>query len=155
VTEPIHVVDWRPTLLEICNAKATGDLPMDGRDAWQTISTGAKSPHDVILLNTAPAVGAVRAGDWKIVVHHQDGGQRAQKPNAKAKREAKSTDDQVELYNLRDDPYEKSNIAEAQPQKVDELTKRLKAFAEAAAPPKAKPQPKDYVAPKVWGEFGG
>ncbi len=154
VTEPIHVVDWRPTLLELCHAKPTGELAMDGRDAWQTIAAGGKSPHDVILLNTAPAVGAIRAGDWKLVVHHEGGGQRGGKRNAKASEPA-NEQDHAELYNLRDDPYEKSNVADEHPEEVKELQRKLAALAEQAAPPKAKPQPKDYKAPKVWGEFGG
>jgi arylsulfatase A-like enzyme len=154
VTEPMHVVDWRPTLLKLCDAKATGDLPMDGLNIWPTLTAGAKSPHEAILLNTTPAVGAVRAGDWKLVVHSDDAGERgrAGRRRAQAKRPAPGT---VELFNLNDDPHEEHNLASEQPGKVKELERVLEHFAEEAMPPKAGPQPKDYKAPKVWGEFGG
>ncbi|MCC6492519.1 MAG: arylsulfatase [Pirellulales bacterium] len=144
VTEPMHIVDWRPTLQQLCGAAPAGDLPMDGRDIWPTLTAAAPSPHDVILLNTAPQAGAVRAGDWKLIVKRREGegpGRRGQK--------------NVELYNLRDDPFEKSNLARQHPEKVRELRQALSEFAQQAVPPKAQPQPESFAAPEVWGEFGG
>jgi hypothetical protein len=35
---------------------------------------------------------------------------------------------------------------------VKELKATLAGFAKQAVPPKAKPKPKDFVTPKVWGE---
>ncbi len=58
----------------------------------------------------------------------------------------------VELFNLKDDPYEKANLAEKNGEKVKELREKLAAFAKGAVAPKAKPKPKDFVTPKVWGE---
>jgi arylsulfatase A-like enzyme len=152
--QPIHAVDWRPTLQKLCGAKPTGDLPMDGLDAWQTISADAKSPHDVILLNTAPAAGAVRAGDWKLVIH-RDAPAANPKRARKAKARQQPAGEKTELFNLHDDPYEKTNLAGEHPEKVAELKKRLEEFAEQAVPPKARPMPKDFVSQNVWGEFGG
>ena len=148
ITEPMHVVDWRPTLQKLCGAQQAGDLPMDGLDIWPTLTKGAKSPHDVILLNTAPQAGAVRSGDWKLISH--DSAPRGKKAAGK-RRNA----DDVELFNLAQDPYEKTNVADDQPEKVEQLQNALAKFAKEAVPPKAVPQPKDYKAPAVWGEFGG
>jgi arylsulfatase A-like enzyme len=145
VTEPLHVVDWYPTLLKLCGAKAEQKLPVDGLDVWPTLTQGKPSPHDAILLNTTPRTWAVRAGDWKLVVQKgaddPDGGPA--KPAAK---------ESVELFNLKDDPYEKTNLADKNPEKVKELKAVLAGFAKQAVPPKARPKPKDFVAPKVWGE---
>jgi arylsulfatase A-like enzyme len=146
--EPMHVVDWRPTLEKLCDASQTGDLPMDGKNIWPTLAEGKASPHDAILLNTTPSEGAVRAGDWKLIVKQGVG-------QGKGKRAARRPDDTVELFNLKQDPYEKSNLADEQPEKVSELRQALKKFAEQAVPPKASPQPKSYEAPKIWGEVGG
>jgi arylsulfatase A-like enzyme len=145
VTEPVHAVDWRPTLQRLAGAAAQGDLAMDGRDAWATIAQGASSPHDVILLNSAPNAGAVRAGDWKLVARFGNSGDRQKAARASA---------DVELYNLRDDPRETTNLAEKNAEKAQELLERLEQFAEEAVPPKAVPMPKDYKAPAVWGEAG-
>jgi arylsulfatase A-like enzyme len=144
-TEPLHAVDWYPTLLKLCGAPAEQKLPLDGFDIWLTLTEGKPSPHDVILLNTTPSTGAVRAGDWKLVVMNgtddPDGGP--------AKNPEKSS---VELFNLKDDPFEKANLADKNPEKVKELREKLAGFAKQAVPPKAKPKPKDFVPPKVWGE---
>src|SRR5262249_37706865 len=68
VTEPLHAVDWFPTLVKLCGGTAEQKLPVDGFDVWPTLTQGKPSPHDVILLNTTPNTGAVRARDWKLVV---------------------------------------------------------------------------------------
>src|SRR5207248_2793945 len=60
VSEPLHVVDWYPTLLKLCGAKAEQRLPVDGLDIWPTLTAGKPSPHDAILINTTPHTGAVR-----------------------------------------------------------------------------------------------
>jgi arylsulfatase A-like enzyme len=145
VTEPLHAVDWYPTLLKLGGAKAEQKLPVDGRDAWPTLTQGKPSPHEAILLNTTPTGGAIRSGDWKLVVRNgtddPDGGP--------AKNPDKTS---VELFNLKDDPSEQTNLADKQPARVKELRGRLAAYAGQAVPPKARPKPKDFVTPKVWGE---
>ena len=69
VNEPLHIVDWYPTLLKLAGASLEQKLPLDGRDAWPTIADGKPSPHDEILLNTTPANGGIRVGDWKLVLN--------------------------------------------------------------------------------------
>jgi len=146
ITEPLHMVDWYPTLLKLSGAKTEQKLPMDGLDIWPTLTQGNPSPHDAILINTTPNTGAIRAGDWKLVVKNgsddPDGG-------TTPKQDAKES---VELFNLKDDPFEKANLADKNAEKVKDLKASLAAFAKQAVPPKAKPKPKDFVTPKVWGE---
>ncbi|HEY8506147.1 MAG TPA: arylsulfatase, partial [Gemmataceae bacterium] len=77
-----------------------------------------------------PNGGAIRKGDWKLVV----GGKR------------------TELFNIAKDPYEKRNLAEEHPEKVKELQQRLDAYAKEAVAPKSKPKAEDFKVPKVWGE---
>lgn len=145
ITEPMHAVDWYPTLLKLCGAKAEQKLPVDGLDIWPTLTHGKPSPHDAILLNTTPTAGAIRFGDWKLVVKNgfddPDGGP-VKNPRQRS----------VELFDLKNDPYEKTNLADKQPDRVNELRGRLDTFARQAVPPKARPKPKDFVSPKVWGE---
>ncbi|HVK13350.1 MAG TPA: arylsulfatase [Gemmataceae bacterium] len=148
ITEPLHMVDWYPTLLKLGGATAEQKLPIDGLDVWPTLTQGKPSPHDAILMNATPRGGAVRAGDWKLVV--TDG---ADDPDGNPPPKKKAVPaDPVELFNLKDDPYEKTNLAARQPEKVKELQARLAAFAKQAVAPKARPKPKDFVTPKVWGE---
>jgi arylsulfatase A-like enzyme len=144
VKEPMHVVDVRPTLLKLCGAEQTGDKPLDGRDVSAVFAEGAESPHDAIVLNATPQEAAIRAGDWKLIERYKD------RPRAKRRRAAATAS--VELYNLQDDPYEKSNLAEANPEKVAELQAKLKDLTRDSVPPKAEPEPKSFDVPKIWGE---
>ncbi|MBA4067918.1 MAG: arylsulfatase [Isosphaera sp.] len=146
VTEPLHVVDWYPTLVRLCGAKAEQPLPADGRDLWPTLTEKKPSPHAAILINTTPNNGAVRAGDWKLVVSTG-----ADDPDGATPKKAAGKAS-VELFDLKADPFEKTNLADKHPDKVKELRARLDEFAKAAVPPKARPKPAGFVVPKVWGE---
>jgi hypothetical protein len=73
-------------------------------------------------------------------------------PNGAPLKKKAADKESVELFNLKDDPFEKTNLAEKHPDRVKELQGKLAAFAKQAVPPKAKPKPVDFVTPKVWGE---
>jgi arylsulfatase A-like enzyme len=153
VQEPLHMVDWYPTLLKLAGASLEQKLPLDGRDAWATITAGKPSPHDEILVNTTPNSGALIAGDWKLVVHNVGGKQAnrpaSRRPNAQPARQpnrpraaqagAKRTvggGEQVEFFNLAKDLGEKQNLADSMPDKVQELRKRLDQYLKDQATPK-------------------
>lgn len=69
VDEPLHIVDLYPTLLKLAGASLRQELPVDGLDIWPVLSRGRRSPHDAILINAEPKRGAVRVGDWKLVLN--------------------------------------------------------------------------------------
>ena len=159
VNAPLHAVDWYPTLLGLAGAELRQPLPLDGRDAWAAITKGAPSPHEEILINAVPRSGAIRAGDWKLVINGGVGandldeatggaGKAARKKSAKAAPAA----DAVELFNLAADPSEKNNVAAANPQVVARLRARLDSYTRAAVPPRAEAQPSGFKVPRVWGE---
>ena len=147
---PLHIVDWYPTLLKLAGANLKQKLPLDGLDAWGALGQGKASPHTEILLNATPRTGAIRVGDWKLVLNGKiDAGEGDGAQGTPA-------ETSVELFNLANDPYEKQNLAARQPEKaagkVKELRARYDKLAAQAVPPKAKPRPADFKSPKVWGE---
>jgi arylsulfatase A-like enzyme len=146
VNEPLHMVDWYPTLLKLAGASAEHKLPLDGLDAWATIAEAKPSPHKEILINTSPGGGAIRMGDWKLVIN-AGGDDTDGVPLKKKKAVAGDV-----LFNLKDDPSEKKNLAKEKPEKVAELKERYNHYAKQAVAPKAKPKGADFVTPKVWGE---
>ena len=150
VKEPLHMVDWYPTLVRLAGGTLDQPLPLDGRDAWPTITAGGPSPHEVILMNFVSPEGALRMGDWKLVrarVSEEagddaeddeaaEGGEGAAVKGRRAKRSAAVSD---ELFNLARDPSETTNVAAAEPDTLRELGRRLDAFAREAVPPILKP----------------
>jgi arylsulfatase A-like enzyme len=133
VAVPLHIVDWYPTLLNLAGASLEQERPIDGRDLWPCLVSGAPTPHDVIVHNIAPARGAIRVGDWKLVVN----GAAADDPAAgNANRRRQNAREPVELFNMADDPGEKTNLAETHGDKVAELRRRYDALAAEAVPPK-------------------
>jgi arylsulfatase A-like enzyme len=150
VNAALHMVDWYPTLLKLAGAPLEQKLPLDGRDLWPTLTAGAASPHDDIVLNTAPRAGAIRVGDWKLVLNGQSNvGDGEESVDQSA---AGNTKAQVELFDLASDPGEKQNRATAQPEIVKQLRARYDSYASQAAPPKIRPKAAGFQSPRVWGQ---
>jgi arylsulfatase B len=114
VKEVMHVVDMFPTLAGLAGANANKGKPLDGLNVWSTISEGKPSPRQEVVYNIEPFRGGVRRGDWKLIW-------RTPLPSA------------LELYNIAEDPSEKTNLAEKNPQKVAELQKRIEELARESA----------------------
>jgi len=117
VDEPLHVVDWFPTLTRLAKISASPKLPLDGKDIWPVLTAGARSPHDAILLCSTGGAksGAIRMGDFKLLVG----------PTEKTGEDVQPLDGKpVELYNVTADQGEKFNLAESNPDKVAELRAR-------------------------------
>ena len=150
------MVDWYPTLLKLAGAAVDQKLPLDGRDIWPVLTDGKPSPHDEILLNTSPRAGAIRVGDWKLVINGAIGtneeDDETPAPAARKKAARKNRPPGVELFNLAQDLSEKHDLAAAQPEKVKDLRAHYDALAKQAAKPGNQPKPPGYSAPKVWGQ---
>jgi arylsulfatase A-like enzyme len=147
-----------PTLLKLAGAPLAQKLSLDGKDAWPAIAEGKRSPHDEILHNAAPKNGAIRIGDWKLVINGSRGTAEespdARKDRNKAKKGRGADDrvERVELFNIAQDPYEKNDLAGQLPEKAEELRARYDVLARQAVPPKTGPQPPGFRPPKVWGQ---
>ncbi|WP_367873983.1 arylsulfatase [Luteolibacter sp. Populi] len=134
VRQPIHIADWYPTLVKLSGAEASQKLPVDGRDISAVLTESGTIPNREIIHNLAPDGGAIRAGDWKLVVSGR--GDQAK----------------TELFNIAEDSSEKNDLSATHVEKVKELRERLDALAKEAVAPKAKPQPKGFKSPAIWGE---
>lgn len=130
-SEPLHAVDWYPTLLKLGGAPLSQKLTPDGLDAWPTLTRKAKSPHDAILLvGSSPQKAGIRMGDWKLLLNASE----VDDEDAPAG-DAKADPGQVELYNLADDIGETKDVAASKPDQVRKLRKRLAELLRNAVPP--------------------
>jgi arylsulfatase A-like enzyme len=112
----VHVVDMYPTLADLGGAQLTRNKALDGIDMWPTISEGKSSPRTELVYNIEPFRAGIREGDWKLIWRT---------PLSSV----------AELYNIPQDPSEKSDLASQNPEKVAELKKRANELATTMAKP--------------------
>ena len=94
------------------------------------------SPREAILLNVEPLRGAIRVGEWKLIV-------RATLPS------------KLELFDIANDPEESQNQADAYPDRVKSLLKQLNEYAYEMATPmylEEVGQNKGGAVPIHWGD---
>ncbi|HUX55544.1 MAG TPA: sulfatase-like hydrolase/transferase [Bacteroidales bacterium] len=102
VNAPIISLDILPTVLEAAGIQSDSHLPFDGKSILPLLENKTNNIHDNLFWSEGGNSGewAVRASDWKLVVHK----------------------DIFELYNLKNDPAETTNIAKENPDKVKEIS---------------------------------
>ncbi len=140
VREPIHTVDWYPTLVTLAGGSLEQKLPLDGRDAWATITKGAPSPHDAILCVQSPDRAAVRMGDWKLLMNASEADSEESpggggKPKARGKGKRAPQGEHIELYNVAADIGEKTNLADKEPERVAAMRAKLAELLRGAVKP--------------------
>jgi arylsulfatase A-like enzyme len=108
--------DMYPTLPGLAGASLGNSKQLDGLIVWPAIAEGKPSPRDEVVYDIEPFRAAVRPGDWKLV-------RRVVLPS------------RVELFNLAEDPSEKTKVADKNPRKISELQRRVQALAREATPP--------------------
>jgi arylsulfatase A-like enzyme len=110
---PIHFADWMPTLCAVTGTKTSRNLEWDGANMWPSIK-GAKILIRRPMYWSTRNMRAVRMGDWKLI---------------------QSTDgEKNELYNVRTDPYEKTDLIQQEETKVQQLTKLMNDMVEKDRP---------------------
>lgn len=119
---PVSNLDFYPTLVDILDINLPNNVELDGNSIlpellgqemderplfWHFpiyLEGGNKECQDMIF-RTRPG-SAVRYGDWKLIEYFEN--------------------EELELYNLVDDIGEKNNLAEENPEKLQELLNILK-----------------------------
>jgi arylsulfatase A-like enzyme len=131
----MHIVDWYPTLINLAGGSLQQKLPLDGKDMWPSITEGKPSPRTEVLCNAAPETGAIRVGDWKLVINGEKRDTDEESPAKKKKAKQVLPREKLELFDLAKDPNEKNNLSESNPKKLEELLKRYREYASQAVPP--------------------
>jgi arylsulfatase B len=112
VTAVTSVNDILPTAAKLAGVALRPGMRVEGMDIWPLL-TGQRKGRPRTLYWETPQQSALRAGDWKLVETRRSG--------------------KVELFDLRADPYEKSDLAAEQPGRVQRM-RRLLADLRGAPP---------------------
>ncbi len=122
---PVCSIDLMPTILQILGLEAP---PVDGVSLASTLKSGAAPKRDALFWHYphysnqggSPG-GVIRRGDWKLIEFYEDG--------------------RLELYNLKDDPGERTNLAEKKKGTAGQLLDRLRQWRASvkATMPKSNP----------------
>ncbi len=149
IEAPMMNIDILPTVISIVGGPAEGGKPLDGVDCSQVLfgkadQTPARDRYFFTgqggLQNEQIAV--TQPDGWKLIVIGPD-----------VRKGVLPSDHKVELYNVNDDPSEKTDHAKDKPDLVESLSKKLVAFR-AAEPAKSLPplnkKPADFKVPKHW-----
>ena len=113
IDTPVISLDVLPTTLD-----ATGRLPahndFDGKSLLPLLKGKTATHHDTLFWSTGgDGEWAVRRGDWKL----------------------RAVKDHRELFNLAEDPSEKTNLADKHPDRVQTLGKAFEAWISQMADP--------------------
>jgi hypothetical protein len=132
--EPVSTIDIFPTLVEAAGGKLPPGRAIDGVSLVGHLRSGGKEKlkrealfwHFPHYRHAPGPYSIIRAGDWKLTKFYEG--------------------PKLELYNLKDDLGEKTDLATKLPAKVQELHKKLTAHLTAVGARLPRPNP-NYVGP--------
>ncbi len=140
----LTVYDLLPTLTAACGIPAKTRQPLDGMNHWPAIQgSAAPQPRRNLLFCVQPDSGprqhALRDGPWKLIRIGQ----------------APCDVPQESLYNIDNDPYEKNDLLQQQPEIASRLRKLMEDWIKLVPPGEASysltPHP-GWVTPKDWAK---
>jgi arylsulfatase A-like enzyme len=94
-------IDILPTAVAAAGVELPKDRVFDGKDILAALEGKSDKVHEYICWNSGDGDWAIRCGEWKLV----------------------GIKDKVELFNLKDDLSETTDLAKKHPEKVGELKK--------------------------------
>ena len=132
---PVCSIDYLPTLLELCKV-AADQKQWDGLSLAPLLKQSGNVTRDAIYWHyphysnqTAKPGAAIRVGDYKLIEFYEDG--------------------RRELFHLKNDPREGTNLSDKEPDRVRELADKLAAWRKSvdaqlmSANPDYHPNPQD------------
>jgi arylsulfatase A-like enzyme len=122
-TQTGTIMDILPTICNLVGVELPKGMPLDGYDLKQQLAGSRNETRKEDFLNHFPHehrssyYTSYVNGDWKVIYHYQvpPKGRRRQNPPPKT----------YELFNLKDDPFEKTNLADSHPEELKSMVGAL------------------------------
>ena len=139
INQPMHTVDWYPTLVKLAGGSLEQKTLLDGEDVWPMLTAGKPSPHEAILCVQTPERAAVRMGNWKLIMNGSERIDDALPESApelqSGAQRKKNAADKYELYNLAVDISESHDLSAKEPERLATMRATLKELLSGAVPP--------------------
>jgi arylsulfatase A-like enzyme len=126
--EPVIVMDLLPTLLNATGIELPDDVTFDGLDLTPLLKDpGVKLDRESLhfhyphYYSTTTPVSAVRSRDWKLLEYYED--------------------KRVELFNLKEDLGETTNLTKEYPERTAQLRKQLQRWRNEVGAQEPRPNP--------------
>lgn len=114
-------IDVLPTLCAAAGIAPPSDRTIDGRNLLPMMRDGSESPREALFWADGRGQGAVRKGDWKLVLNGSDFDYATGKAYVPL-----AGEDTRFLSNLENDPGERRNVAGQHPERARELEQMWK-----------------------------
>ncbi|XP_057307730.1 arylsulfatase B-like [Hydractinia symbiolongicarpus] len=159
----MHVTDWLPTFVNLAGGSVKPNNPLDGVNQWETLQNMVPSSRKEVLLNMVDnSTGALRMGDWKILLEvmpqgkYWDGWYAPPQVQNKELVEKMFVDASVQcgevpenvthctkehgycLFNIKEDPCEYHDLSKEYPDIFKQMLSRLDEYRKTMVPPRNK-----------------
>eukprot|EP00116_Pleurobrachia_bachei_P007432 sb/3467694/ len=161
-SDMVHLVDWYPTFEDIVREYYTTHTdppvtsPKDGISFWRVLKKGLPGKRRSFLINInkrggvscgpTKAFKAIRSGNWKLIV----GGGGPPKDWFHPYKETIQSPalNYYQLYHIKNDPYETTNVAEIYPAMVLQLLHELAELEHTMVP--SRKRKKEDLTSRIW-----
>ncbi|MFI3331764.1 MAG: arylsulfatase [Rikenellaceae bacterium] len=150
VNQTICMTDFYATFAKMAGYKLTDQEAEDSYDILTTMTSKkeVKPIREATVHHSIDGEFAIRQGDWKLLMSASSGGWSAPKSSNKA---AWANLPPVQLYNMKTDPSEKTNLQDKYPEKVEELKALLTKYIKEGRSTPGKAQKND--GPELWEQL--
>jgi len=155
VEVPCWSPDIFPTLLSLTNVSPSSQNVLDGKNITEILK-GNQTTHDPVFSMHNSNLMSVRKGDWKLFLRNPGYFKKIDLSTWKDRRAPDGitiiaspgqatpaqypgiiptkTENEIQLYNLKNDPMESNDLSKVNPVKVKELLQDYQKFEESFTP---------------------
>ncbi len=113
VEAPVHIADWTATFLSVAGGSTEESWKLDGRDVGPLLFPGRNGDGALegrTLYWRTPSGAAIQEKGWKLILTKKE--------------------DRAELFDLASDPYETTDLAASEPERLAKMKAKLREIQE-------------------------
>jgi arylsulfatase A-like enzyme len=138
--QTFSVVDLYPTLAKLAKVNLDSQNQLNGVDILEALAAGYTPRDEMLIQYINNSTAAVIKKNYKLILNGMGN-------------IAVPYYGTVELFDLKNDPWETHNLAYSEPERVKEIQEIIEKYAKESVPPilnGSGGKPQDFIVPKVW-----